>query len=419
MTERSDTNHWRGVLVFSTLAVAVGLITEAPSLFLIAGVGVVYAVYPAVTPEPSAEITVSRSLSDPHPANGEHVRVETTVENVGDSPIVDLRFVDGVPPALSVLDGSPRRGTALPAGGSTTLSYTIEAKRGKHRFQPATVVVRDLSGARELETTVGGDVEIDCTADLNAAPLRPQTLDYVGRVLSGQVGEGIEFDRTREYQRGDAKSRIDWKRFARTNELATVEFRTERSVTVTLLVDARTSAYRSTADDIHAVGLCVSAAEQLLVTLLADRNRVGLAGFGRAFPWIRPDTGRDHLVRAQQTLASHEAFHPTPPGDDDGVGKQFETLRERLPDEAQVILLSPLCDDWIVSAALRLDAYGYPVSVVSPSVVEPDTLGRQFAALERSNRVATLRSGDVPVVEWDPDVPLSRSVAATRTRWLS
>lgn len=413
------TNRWRGVLVFSALALVVGLGAKRPSLLVLAGVGVVYAVYPAVSPTWEPALTVTRSLSETTPMNGEHVTVETTVRNDGDRPVFDLRFLDGVPPALSVVEDSPRRGAVLRPGSSVTYSYTVEAKRGKHRFQPATAVVRDLSGAHELETTVVGETEIDCTAELDSSPLRPQTLDYVGRVLSDQVGQGLEFDRTREYKHGDAKNRVDWKRYARTNELATIEFRTERSVNVVLLVDARSSAYHATDDDIHAVGLCVSAAEQLLVQLLGDRNQVGLAALGREFCWVGTGNGREHLVRTQQALATHKAFHPVPPSNDDEQDRQFQTLRERLPDAAQVILLSPLCDDWIVTGARRLDAYGYPVSVVSPDVVQPDTLGRRLAAIERSNRVTMLRAGDIPVVEWDPAVPLGRSVAATRTRWLS
>lgn len=419
MSRFEDTNRWRGVLVFSALALVVGLAANRPSLLVLAAIGVVYAAYPAVSPAWEPELSVSRRLSETTPQNGEHVEVETTVRNEGDRPLFDLRFVDGVPPALSVVADSPRRGAVLRPGAEVTYSYTVEAKRGKHRFQPATAVVRDLSGEHELETTVTGETEIDCTADLESSPLRPQTLDYVGRVLSSQVGQGIEFDRTREYKHGDAKNRVDWKRYARTNELATIEFRTERSVTVVVLVDARTSAYHATTDDIHAVGLSVSAAEQLLVQLLSDRNQAGVAAFGRELCWVPTGNGREHLVRVQQALATHPAFHPVPPADDDDQERQLGTLRERMPDGAQVILLSPLCDDWIVTTARRLDAYGYPVSVVSPDVVQTDSLGRQLASIERSNRITMLRAGDVPVVEWDPDVPLGRSVEATRTRWLS
>lgn len=419
MSDFTETNRWRGVLGFSILAVVVGLAAKRPALLVVAAVGVVYSTYPAVSPRWTPELVVDRSLSETSPKNGERVEVETTVTNTGTRPVFDLRFVDGVPPSLSVAEDSPRRGAVLRPGADVTFTYSVEAKRGKHRFQPSTAIVRDLSGAHELETTVVGETEIDCTTDLDTSPLRPQTLDYVGRVLSAQVGEGIEFDRTREYKHGDAKSRIDWKRFARTNELATIEFRTERSVNVVVLIDARSSAYRATTDDVHAVGLCVSAAEQLLVQLLGDRNQAGVAAFGREFCWVPPGNGRDHLVRVQQELATSPAFHPVPPTDDDEEDTQFDSLRERLPNDTQLILLSPLTDDWIVNAARRLDAYGFPVSVVSPAVVQSNTLGRQLATIERANRVTMLRAGDVPVVEWNPEVPLGRSVEATQTRWLS
>ena len=125
MSEFQDTNRWRGVLAISAIAVAVGLIVEVPPLLVVATVGVVYAVYPQLTPAWEPKLTLERSLSETAPANGERVVVETTVRNVGDRPILDLRFVDGVPPALTVVEGSPRCGAVLRPGAETTVTYEV------------------------------------------------------------------------------------------------------------------------------------------------------------------------------------------------------------------------------------------------------------------------------------------------------
>jgi uncharacterized protein (DUF58 family) len=412
MTDAHVTNRWRGIVAVALIAGGVGTIAQRPSLVLVGVLGVVFATYPELTSAPDPELSLERSLDPTDPGDGERVTVQTTVTNVGGGVLPDVRIVDGVPPALSVVDGSPRRGAVLRPGASVTFEYAVEAKQGKHAFEPASVAVRDLPGAREVETSVGTDTDIDCTVDLGRAPVRGQTLDVVGRVQSEQIGRGIEFDRTREYERGDEMNRIDWKRFARTGELTTIEFRVERAVSAVCLVDARTSAYRGTDDGHHAVAACVSAAEQLVATFVSDRNRAGLAAFGREFVWVAPDNGREHLVDVQRTVGASPTFLPTAPRSHPPLEEQMTELRRRLPSEGQVVLLSPLCDDAIVDQVRRLDASGHAVTVITPDVTGTDTLGERLANVERRNRLSRLRANDVQVVEWPLDAMLSATLAA-------
>jgi uncharacterized protein (DUF58 family) len=216
------------------------------------------------------------------------------------------------------------------------------------------VVARDLSGARETETTVAADTELDCTGTETEGPLRDRTLDQVGRIVAQNGGSGIEFHRTREYRAGDAMHRIDWNRYARTGSLTTVEYREENAATVVLLVDARQVAYS------------VSAAEQLLASL--------------------------------------------PPTEEEDHEEQVEQLRMRLPSAAQVVLLSPLSDQAIVETARRLDAYGLQMSVISPDVTADESVGQRLAGVERDNRLSELRKAGIPVVEWDPETPLAAAL---------
>jgi uncharacterized protein (DUF58 family) len=295
---------------------------------------------------------------------------------------------------------------ALWPGRSVSFSYHVEAKHGKHPFEPATVVARDLAGAREVETTVAADTEIDCTATAAPGRLRDQTLEQVGRIVASQGGAGIEFYRTREYRSGDSMSRVDWNRYARTGELTTIDYREEKAATVVLLVDARRAAYRAAEDEPHAVAYSVSAAEQLLASLHRDRNLVGLSAFGRESCWLAPGAGRNHRAEVQRMLATHAAFASQPPHEDADHDEQVEFLRKRLPNDAQVLLLSPLPDDAIVTTARRLDAYGHRVSVISPTVTGDGSVGQRLAGVERENRLSSLRKADVPVVEWEPQTPL-------------
>ncbi len=82
----------------------------------------------------------------------------------------------------------------------------------------------------------------------------------------------------------------------------------------------------------------------------------------------------------------------------------------RLPDAAQVVLLSPLCDDAIVETARRLDAYGHRVGVISLDVTGDESVGQRLADVERENRLSALRRSGLPVVEWEPQTPLAAAL---------
>jgi len=414
MSDRLRTRRWRGILVVVLGAVGLGLLGRRPNLVLLGVVGIVYAVYPWLTGTPDPTLSLDRRLSDWNPAPGETFEVTTTIRNDSGRPLFDVRIVDGVPPALPVVDGTPRHGTAFRAGGSATVRYTVEAREGRHAFDPATVAVRDSSGEHEIEVSIGGDTEIDCRSEVDDAPLRLQTLDAAGRVQAKQGGSGIEFYRTRTYRPGDPMKHIDWNRFARTAELTTIDFREERSAAVVVLVDAREGCYRGGTDEAHAVARCVSAAQQLVEELITSRNRVGLAAFGREDCWFPPDTGRRHRTRAQRLLTDHAAFSLSPPEHTDPIHEQRVTLERRLPRNAQVIFCTPLLDDDAVDVARRLDADGHAVSVVSPDVTETGSPGRDLVRLERDLRMGQLRRAEVPVVDWGRGEQLAVALRGTR-----
>jgi uncharacterized repeat protein (TIGR01451 family) len=415
-TTSRRTKRWRGIVAVALVAAAVGLVADKPALVFLAVPAIVFAAYPNVLspPQITETLDIDRRLSDEAPAPGDAVDVTVTLRNGGDSTLFDLRVVDGVPPALSVVDGSPRTGVALRPGGETTFTYTIRAEDGTHSFDPATVVARDPSGAWEVETTVGTDTSVDCAVGAATSQSADQTIEGSGRVISNQGGAGIEFHRTREYRRGDTMSRIDWNRYARSGELTTVEYREERATNVVLVVDARREAYRAAEDGPHAVARSVAAARQLFSALLDKRNYVGIAAFGRSSPWLEPGAGPNHRAQARRLFSTHAAFASTPPDETSPITDQVAQLRERLPASAQVVLLSPLNDDDVVRAAQVLRVHGHPVRVVSPDTTGESSVGQRVATVERENRLNRLRRQDVDVVDWRPDESLTVALAAAQ-----
>ncbi|PSP56645.1 DUF58 domain-containing protein [Halobacteriales archaeon QS_1_67_19] len=421
MTVTRRTNRWRGVGTVALLAGGLGVLFSRPLVLLAGVVGVAFAAYARTASAPNVTLDVTRTLSDPEPLPGDEVRVQLAVENVGDATLPDLRLVDGVPDALPVTDGPARLGTALRPGASTTFAYTVEAERGEHAFGPVFAVARDFGGAVEVETEIECETTMTCVPELGTAagvPLRAQTTKYTGRVTTDVGGSGIEFHATREYRPGDPLSRIDWNRLARTGDLTTVEFREERAASVVVLVDTREKAFLSRdEDDRNAVQYGVDAAGRVATELLDGGDRVGAAALGPENCWLAPGAGHDHRARARELLATHPAFAPIPSDETFYPTTTLKWLRKRLPASAQVVFVSPLCDDFAPSVVRRLDAAGHLVTVLSPDPTATETAGQRFARTRRKHRLGSLRENGLRVVDWDVAESLGVALArAARVR---
>ncbi|WP_226012253.1 DUF58 domain-containing protein [Halomicrobium salinisoli] len=421
-TEDRETRRWYGVTSFALLALGLGVLTSQPGLLLASAFGLAFAGYGRLTSPPTVDLALERTVDEADPEVGEDVAVTVTLRNESGQFVPDLRVADGVPPQFGVAEGSPRHATALRPGEETTFTYAVRARRGTATFEPMTVVARDASGATERLASVETDTTVTCEPELPASgvdvPLRSPTSPYTGRQATDVGGPGIEFHATREYRPGDPLNRIDWNRTARTGEFTTVEYRVERSVTVALVVDARARAYRAPDPyDPSAVERSVDAAGQAYVSLTGDGHSVGLAALAPTDCWLPPGSGDRHRVRVRRTLATHPALSPVPPEEETNVYGTLQSLRRRLPDDAQVILFSPLSDDLLADLVVSLDARGYRTTVISPDPTADDTAGHQLGAVDRALNVTDLRRRGVPVVDWDPDERLERAIARTRRRW--
>lgn len=421
MTTVRTTHRWRGIVAVALFAGGVGVLLKRPSVLLLSAATVGFVLYPRLTAPPSPAFDITRDVDVETPDHGETVQVTVTLENTGDTIFSDVRIVDGVPPMLAVADGSPRHTAVLPPAQSTTFTYSVTAKRGVHRFEPATVIVRDLAGAHEVETAVATETTIEVGAGVPEVPLRSQHGRRVADLVTDEGGAGIEFHRTRRYRHGDPQSHIDWQRFARTGELTTITYAEERSASVLLCLDARRSAHRTDdPEEPHAVSHSLGAIEQLFGALLETPHLVGLAALGPDFCWLQPGTGPEHAARARELFASNPSLSAHQPSEEttaEELDRQVTALRKRLDSATQVLLFSPLPDDDIVEACLKLEASGNAVTMVSPDVTTTATTGTRLALVERTARISTLRERGVPTVDWMPDRPVGTALLEAQERW--
>lgn len=83
----------------------------------------------------------------------------------------------------------------------------------------------------------------------------------------------------------------------------------------------------------------------------------------------------------------------------------IDHLLARLPPNAQVLICSPVLDNWPVSLAQALQTRGYPFLVLSPDVLRQGSAGQRIAGVHRTLRLRALdRMGQT--VSWQPEQPI-------------
>jgi uncharacterized repeat protein (TIGR01451 family) len=409
-------DRWGVGLAAALVAGAVGILTGTTAAFVAGVVPLAFAIYGYATRPPAVELDVERRVDTGAPRPGSGVTVTVTVENTGSRPLADVRVADGAPARMPVVGGSPRHSASLRPGESTTYGYELAARRGDHEFGDLAVVARNVSGTGECRLAADLGTDLSCSAGVDRVPLTGQTIQYAGRVATDAGGEGVEFYSTRQYQPGDPMSRVDWKRYARSNELTTIDFRETRAATVVVVVDIReTAQVAPDAESLDGVELGKYAAVRLVDELCAETNRVGVATYGADGGYLAPGTGETVAVSAARLLGgdldADDASVRGLPG-----RAPFERLRRSLPDDAQVLFVSPVLDDHAVGVARRFTAHGHAVTVVSPDVTG-DSPGGVVDGIDRARRLESLREHGSRVVDWPPERPLRSSLDAARRRW--
>ncbi|ARS88846.1 DUF58 domain-containing protein [Natrarchaeobaculum aegyptiacum] len=423
------TDYWTGVGFVALFAVGVGAAASSPPVFLAGVVGIGFAGFARTFEPPKPDLEIERTVHEDELEPGDEVEVTLRVTNRSGRFLPDVRLIDGVPPGLAVVEGASRLGTALRPEETVTLEYTVAVERGSHEFDPTLVLVRDFARSRQREYLVGAETTVHCEPRLRPlprrVPLRAVTTPYPGRLESVEPGSGTAFHSVRNYRPSDPRSRIDWKRRAKTGELATLEFHEERPARVLLLVDARRTAYCAPdPDGRHAVDRSVEAAGRFAATLLERGNAAGLAAIGplerdgeQAEPcWLAPATGRDHEQRLREALARHPQLSTEPPALGTRWRYQLLAIRRRLDAQTQVVLCSPLVDARAAAIARQLESHGHLVTVVSPDPTTDGTTSEVAAGLLRRLRIVDLRRAGVPVVDWSDEQGLEEVLASTGAR---
>lgn len=408
------TRRYSGVVAGALLTVVLGAFLGDPWVVALAAVPLLFVAVGLLSTAPDPEIAVDRTVNPRQSVPADSVTVRLVIRNEGDSPIPDLRLVDGVPEELPVVDGEQSTATALAPGESDAFTYTVEAKRGSHSFDPPRVRVRGLATGtyRDITPSVTGDERFSARLYLETPPTVRETATLVGAVTADTGGSGIEFQTVREYRPGDPINRIEWRRLARDGELRTVNFRERGGLLVFVLVDCRPGGdielgpTRTSGSE-----LCRYAADRIVHALANAGHETGVAVLGSdTIPWI-PTGSSSVQVQTRRALRSvtdgadwHGARLPL---DTVGDGTTLaERLLERFNPGTQVVLVTPLGDDGPVAVTQQLRASGHRVTVVSPDTGGAETAGGRLVRAQRDARLVRLRDAGAETIDWPRAEPL-------------
>jgi uncharacterized protein (DUF58 family) len=259
--------------------------------------------------------------------------------------------------------------------------------------------------------STAGDDRLVCRLDADAPPLAERGDDFVGRLTSDRPGRGVQFHSTREYRHGDAADRIDWRQYARSGELATVNYERWVSTSVIVVLDAREGCQVAAGPGRPtAVELSAYAALRTVTALMRVGHDVGLAVVGRdaagpvGVDWVRPGSGSDHRSQLKRQIERAVDAEVTATVE---AATQFRKVAELGGPRAQLALVSPLLDDAAADAVASWGALGRSRVVLSPDVVSATTVGGQLDAVGRRTRLARCQSSGARTIDWRRGTPLA------------
>lgn len=331
--------------------------------------------------------------------------------------------------AVEVADEPPiGRVTDLPAtvsierGRSATVQYhVVPLRRGRHAFAAVHIRYASRLGlwTRQERRTLVSEVRV--YPDVHAVRkfdllARRNQLNEIGLKFWRLQGRGGEFERLREYRRGDELRQIAWKATAKRQQLVSLQYTVERNQNLLVLFDCgRTMANES--DGLTHLDRAMNAALILSHIALGQGDNVGWMAFSNRIELLAgPVRGR----RGARTLVQ-QTFDLEPRLEASDYGLACEEILRRQRKRSLVLLVTHALDEqhleWIEryvrplrSRHLVLLVFLRDMSLAAAASRSPRTKADAFTAAAaaeimngQARRVRELRTAGALVLETPPD----------------
>lgn len=268
------------------------------------------------------------------------------------SSAVDVEIEDTVPQP-SLLDDLPLALRVEPQSSVEGHYHLVPQRRGAHEFGEIYLRTKSRLGLWSFLETRGQPQPVKVFPDIQSVSrmellLRNNRLTELGIRRSLLRERGSEFERLREYRRGDEPRAIDWKATSRQRQLISREYTIEKNQTVIVVVDSGSSMCNEDSGIRH-FDRALNSAMVFSYLALRQGDSVGLmVGSNRLERWIRPMHGSNAiqgLIRASYDVeASHFATD---------YGLIADQIRQRVRKRSLIMLLTHAMDELHLESALK------------------------------------------------------------------
>jgi len=213
----------------------------------------------------------------------------------------------------------------------------------------------------------------------------------VGLHRSPYHGFSVEFSSYRPYMQGDDLRYIDWKVWARTDELFLKLFVEETNLRAHILLDTSASMAYARAGGVSKYRYGVFLGASLAYLMMLQKDAVGVATFDTEIRHYLPPRARvDHLLHVLKILDRVEVAEET------GFARALDQLAERIRKRGMIIVISDLFDEpeAVVDVLKHFRHSGHEVivfQVLTRDETELPFTGQiEFEDLETRERLMTL-----------------------------
>ncbi|MEP1305376.1 MAG: DUF58 domain-containing protein [Balneola sp.] len=217
-----------------------------------------------------------------------------------------LRIIDEIPHQFQIRDF--QISFQLPSSESKSISYDLRpTERGEFDFGSINVFAKTRIGLIERKLSFIEHVSVPVYPsfvqmkkfEMYAISNR---LTDIGIKKIRRIGHTMEFDRIKEYVRGDDVRSINWKATARSGDLMVNQYQDERSQQVVNVIDMG-RVMKMPFDGLHLLDYAINTSLVISNIALLKEDKAGLLTFtNKETTVVKPEKRRVHIQRIQEAL---------------------------------------------------------------------------------------------------------------------
>jgi len=322
----------------------------------------------------TVRVDLSRELSRTRLIEGEELEVNLRVKNLSNSPLI-LGLEDKIAEPLTVVEGANKGILVLRPREEKSVKYRVSSiKRGHYEIGPAIVEIYDPFLMRRVERFGFEQDKIMYLPKLlrkyRVGLAATYTIPRTGEIASKRPGEGGDFLEVKEAQ-GGVLRRINWKATAKLQKWMVNVFESERLTNVIVVLDV--SGKRILGREVEVfVDALVRVAASLVFGLTLSGYRVAMLVVGNYRDWVKPGSGKRHLIRLLSALADVR-YLPTRQIVD--YGEVFKRISYILsPSGSSVVIISSFTEEEVYRIISEAEGMGYSITCIAVNPFEIPSL---------------------------------------------